>query len=137
MDPMKDAIRQKRMGGAQPSKGLMDESQDNYSEGGGTDLQSIVEGLSDQEKGQLMQLLQDSQADKSSQIQNGAPSSDEEAAINGQIQSQEGQGDVDSDELARSMLQRSDMNGTAPEPRNLGERMRASLASKLKGKGKI
>ncbi len=61
-----------------------------------------------------------------------------EADLEEQDEHDAGMSSNESDDIAKSMLD-SRSTGANPitQPRNLGERMRMNLASKLKGKGKI
>jgi hypothetical protein len=112
------------------------------------DLHGFVASLNDGDKSKLKSIL-DSHADKSMQIAKGGSSSEEDGKVkdamtkeNGETDLQEKQeqdsGEIDSDDIAKSMLDHKHLSGgpVAP-PKNLGERMKQGLAAKLKGKGKI
>lgn len=150
MDPMHAAIKKRRglvgdhqdMGHA--SQHVADDS--NGGQSGGKDLQGIVASLTDNEKHQLKGMLN---VDNSQAIAKGNPSSDEKAKIAQESSKQDQMNDMsqqndpmqsaDSDEIAKSMLDSRHMGSNAPtgKPRNLGERMKMGIASKLKAKGKI
>ncbi len=116
-----------------------------HAEDADKDLHGLVAGLDDGEKMKLKGIL-DSHMDKSMQIAKGGSSSEEDGKVKAAMgkENQETsleeneEHDGGSDDIAKSMLDSKHM-GSSPvaPPRNLGERMKQSLASKLKGKGKI
>lgn len=129
-------------------QGMNTEMQDDQ----GKDLHGLVASLSHEEKGKLKQILSQDQNNKSMQIAKGGPSSEEDAAVSNKMAKENkmeqledtneagsaGIGEDESDDIAKSMLDSRHMRGMANEkPRNLGERMKQGLASKLKSKGKI
>ena len=110
------------------------------------DLHGLVASLSSSEKHNLKSILDNDKGAMA--INKGEPSSEEkgkiEAAIGEEnqessLEEQQESPSHDSDEIARSMLDSRHLGSNPPQgkPRNLGERMKMSLASKLKGKGKI
>lgn len=116
------------------------------------DLHGFVAGLSHEDKGKLKQILAQHSSDKSMQIAKGGSSSEEDAKVSDAMAKEKqmemledsnmaqspGIGEDESDDIAKSMLDSRHMRGMATEkPRNLGDRMKQSLASKLKSKGKI
>lgn len=117
----------------------------------GKNLHAFVAALNDHEKGQLKDILGGN--DKTMEIMKGAPSSEERSKIsaassaeNARNEAEESSGGhgnavdpIDSDEIAKSMLDSRHMGSNAPtgKPRNLGERMKMGIAAKLKAKGKI
>jgi hypothetical protein len=124
-----------------------------HSEDADKDLHSLASSLTDGQKSKLKSIL-DTHLDKSMQIAKGGSSSEEDGKVkaamgkeNAETDLQEKQeqdegnasGGVDSDDIAKSMLDSKHLNSSVPAapPRNLGERMKQSLAAKLKGKGKI
>ena len=120
-----------------------------HAEDADKDLHGMVASLNDTQKTKIKGIL-DSHMDKSMQITKGGSSSEEDGHVktamdkeNGETALEEKQeqdtGNIDSDDLAKSMLDSKHLNGSAPAtpPRNLGERMKMSLAAKLKGKGKL
>lgn len=154
MDPMHAAIKKRRglIGDHQsmshPSQHVDEQPADQPQ--GGKDLHGIVASLNDSEKSQLKNILS---GDNTQAIQKGGPSSEErgkiaqESSKQNQMQDMEDMSDdrgnavdpIDSDEIAKSMLDSRHMGSNAPtgKPRNLGERMKMGIASKLKAKGKI
>lgn len=113
------------------------------------DLHGLVAGLSEGEKHSLKQIL-DSQKTDGQAIAKGGASTEEQGKINdamaqenqeNSLEEQEENGQMSpdkSDQIAMSMLDTRHKNGMATEkPRNLGERMKQSLAGKLKAKGKL
>ncbi len=149
MSAMIDAIKKRRMGGHESqAPGHMSKrgpGVDLPGEGE-TDLHGLVAGLSDHEKTSLQQIL--AKDNGVSAIEKGGASSEERGHIAEQMkkddamhaaeESEEHAEGIDSDAIAKSMLDSRDM-GSNPitEPRNLGERMRMSVSNKLKAKGKI
>ncbi len=142
MDAMYSAIKGRR-GGA----GLMDDPQEEMDEvpappqkGGGMNMQSLVSALSDDQKSQLLSLLVagdkgQSPAPKDPMaIEKGGMGPGEESEIEDSL----GDGHESEDDLAESMISSSDKMRSAngDKPRNLSERMKFDLASKLKNKGK-
>ncbi len=120
-----------------------------HAEDADKDLHGLVASLSDGQKSKLKGIL-DSHVDKSMQIAKGGSSSEEDGKVKSAIHKENDEtaleekeehdsGNLDSDDLAKSMLDSKHLNGSAPvaPPRNLGERMKMSLAAKLKGKGKL
>lgn len=140
MNPMAAAINKRRMGSDDQSpKGLMQDQAGSQpeSEDGNVDLQGLVESLSDDQKAELMGVLQDNMSDNSAQVAKGDPSQAEKQEV---LQRADGEGisEDESDDIGASMLDSKYKSG-APEmkPRNLGERVKMTIANKLKGKGKI
>ena len=81
-------------------------------------------------------------------IAKGGASSDEQAKIQDAISKENNESSLEEsqeqsfgdheDDIAKSMLDSRHLGGNPPtNPRNLGERMKINLASKLKAKGKI
>lgn len=151
MDPMYGAIKKKR--GLMSEHENMDHPAQNMVEAKGAgkeepgkDLHGIVASLSDSEKHELKGMLS---VDMSQSIIKGGPSSEERGKIAQESSKQDQENSMadqdvpmqsaDSDEIAKSMLDSRHMGSNAPtgKPRNLGERMKMGLASKLKAKGKI
>lgn len=155
MDPMYSAIKKKRgligdhQGSGHMSQHVSDDTNKSQDHGS-KDLHGLVASLSDSEKHQLKGMLN---SDNTQAIMKGGPSSDEKGKIAQESSKQDRENDmeqmsddhgnavdpVDSDEIAKSMLDSRHMGSNAPtgKPRNLGERMKMGLASKLKAKGKI
>ncbi len=149
MSAMLAALKNKRAGQAK-----MGDHQDmahgsEHADDADKDLHGLVASLDDGQKTKLKSILA-SHGDKSTQIAKGGSSSEEDGKVkdamdkeNAETGLQEKQeqdlGGADSDDLAKSMLDTKHLNGSTPSgpPRNLGERMKMSLAAKLKGKGKI
>lgn len=139
MDSMLSAIKQRRGGGQAMGMSEQAPAQDPAQ----PDMQGLVESLSSEQKQQLMELLAQSTQEEN-EIDKGAPSSDEKQAINAQVQAQAGeQGESapseESDEIAKSMLDRNSLEKAEAgvKPRGLGDRAKMYMAKKLKGKGKI
>lgn len=155
MNPMADALKQKRMGlvdTSAPEGHMSDESGH-----GGKDLLGLVASLSEEERGKLKDILHAAGSNDMG-IQKGDPSSEEQSKISDQINkdaakksaadaSGQEPGDEaaeaevspeESDDIGKSMLDSKYNNGpiNAP-PRNLGERVKNGIAAKLKGKGKL
>ena len=117
------------------------------------DLHGFVASLSEGDKHQLKGILaKDGGAGKNEQhIAKGGASTEEQGKIQEAMAKGNQESDLeekeehdggmsahDSDDIAKSMLDSRSM-GSNPitQPRNLGERMRMNVASKLKSKGKI
>jgi len=115
------------------------------------DLHGIAASLNDGEKTKLKSIL-DSHLDKSMAIAKGGSSSEEDGKVKSAMDKENKETDLeeqqenssgsavhDSDDIAKSMLDSKHLSDNPPteKPRNLGERMKMSLAAKLKGKGKI
>ncbi len=141
MSAMMAAIKKKKMG--------MGDHQDmghaaQHADDSGKDLHGLVQSLSHSEKQNLKTLL-DADSKGAEQISKGHASSEEKGHIQEAISKENSMNDLedaeghDSDDIAKSMLDSKHMSDTLPmdKPRNLGERMKMSLATKLKGKGKI
>ena len=122
-----------------------------HAEDADKDLHGIASSLNDGEKMKLKGIL-DSHLDKSVQIAKGGSSSEEDGKVKSamdrenqetdlqeQQENSSGSGLHDSDDIAKSMLDSKHLsdNPSPSKPRNLGERMKQTLAAKLKGKGKI
>ncbi len=151
MSAMMAAIKKKKLAGiGGDHAGMMHGAQhaDDPKDAGGEskDLHGLVASLSHSEKQNLKTLL-DADTKGAEGIAKGAPSSEEKGHIqeamgkedqtNQAIDHEDGLGEPDSDDLAMSMLDSRDKSMPTHKPKNLGERMRMNLASKLKGKGKI
>lgn len=144
MSAMMQALKKKRMGGHDGDKkepatdhGATHSGQ--HVDEGKTDLHSLVASLSESEKHNLKSLLHADGAG-SEKIAQGAPSSEEQGHIQNAIAKEDGMNaleDEGSDDIAKSMLDSRDTAMPTHKPKNLGERMRMSLATNLKGKGKI
>ncbi len=151
MNPMMAAIKKKKgmMGDHDMGhEGLHDDAHMSHpSASGGGKIHEFVAGLNDQEKGQLKSLL-----DKASQgaqdVAKGGASTHEKQLIaqeaqsenetNSMEQAEHAQPGGDSDDIAMSMLDHNSKHAApGQKPRNLGERMKFDLASKLKTKGKL
>ncbi len=148
MNPMMSAIKNRMSKGG--GEGLMENDHAPSHDAGNTkDLHGFVESLNDHDKMKLKSILNDS--GKTAQaIMTGAPSSEEKEQIaeqsdkDSQRQTLTEMSDVDqmpedqSDEIGKSMLDSRHLRGMATEkPKNLGDRVKQSIASKLKAKGKI
>lgn len=154
MNPMMAAIKNRKSGSGD---GLMGDhgathSAQHVDEGQGKDLHGLVASLSPDEKQALKGILDKDNNSNGMDIHKGLPSKEEHAKI-AQASAQENSvnaledaegdpggnlGEDKSDDIAKSMLDSRHMRGMATEkPRNLGERMKQSLAGKLKAKGKI
>lgn len=154
MNPMMAAIKKRKSGG----DGLMGDhsavhqSSVDHGDGQGKDLHGLVASLSPHEKESLKVMLdKDSGADAMA-IAKGAPSKEEHSKI-AQASAQESKANAleeaqetpqaelaedQSDEIGKSMLDSRHLRGMATEkPKNLGDRVKQSIASKLKSKGKI
>ena len=154
MDPMMAAIKKKRAGMVgdhdmgHDAQHVDDPHMNKPPAGHGSGLHEFVAGLNDQQKSDLKSIL-DKSGSGASEIQKGGPSTHEKQLIakeaqaenesNQMEQAEHEQGpDYDEDEIASSMLDHNSKNAApGQKPRNLGERMRFGLASKLKTKGKI
>lgn len=106
-------------------------------------LQMLVASLKPHEHEQLRQML-DQKPNTSQAIAKGAASTEEQGKIAEQSAKENQENalhDMDSsqsDDIGKSMLDSRNMHGPAPEkPRGLGDRVKQSIASKLKSKGKI
>lgn len=160
MNPMMAAIKKRKGYGSEPgdhSAGHTPQHTDvgapsDQPQDGAGKLQAIVESLKPHEHEQLKSLLDQAKPDRSQQIAKGAPSTKEQGKIaeaasqeNAQNAMEEHEDDGGSgvpehvhDEIGMSMLDSRHKNGMATEkPRNLGDRVKQGIASKLKAKGKI
>ncbi len=148
MNPMMAAIKKRKAGGGAQEGDHQDMGHGSlHADDKQKDLHGLVASLSPDEKHSLKTILN---SDKGSQeIAKGGASTEEkgkiqaamdeensESALEEQNEQQPGQS---SDDIALSMLDSRHTGANPPteKPRNLGERMKMSLASKLKGKGKI
>ena len=134
MSAMLSAIQNRKSGG------MMSEKPQHELAEGGTDLQSLVDSLSDEQKMELQGLLADSSKPEgsASEIAKGEASTEEQGQIKKSMASDEMIGSDESDDIGMSMLEGRDKGQTPiTEPRNLGERMRMSVSNKLKAKGKL
>ncbi len=140
MDGMLGAIKAKRNG-----SGLLNEEQPQKpSAEKSAGMGQLIDSLSDEQKQMLLKMLvQDVMPADTQKIEMGdGMGKGEKMEI--EMESEEMDdpyGDYQQeseDEIAESMISSSDMAkaDTTAKPRNLGERMRMSLASKLKKKGK-
>jgi len=127
------------------------------------DLHGFVASLAPHEKTALKGILDNDSGSNSQAIAKGGASKEEQGKIaqasakeNAQNAAEENE-DLESvgapihpgvpgqlsadehDDIGKSMLDSAQLRGTAPnnKPRNLGERVKQSIASKLKAKGKI
>ena len=122
-----------------------------HSDDADKDLHGIASSLNDGEKAKLKGIL-DTHLDKSVQIAKGGSSSEEDGKVKSAMDKENQETDLqeqqenssgsaihDSDDIAKSMLDSKHLsdNPAPMKPRNLGERMKMTLAAKLKGKGKI
>lgn len=155
MDAMHAALKKRQGKGLMSHGDHMSEHQGmntDMPQENGKDLHGLVQSLSHEEKGKLKQILAHDQNDKSMQIAKGGSSSEEDSIVSKKMDEENkleqledaneagstGIGEDESDDIAKSMLDSRHMRGMANEkPRNLGERMKQGLASKLKSKGKI
>ncbi len=149
MNPMMAAIRKKKgmLGGDHESMGHEAQHASDPHSGpkAGAGLHEFVAGLNDQQKGELKTIL-DKGSNGAQEIAKGGPSSHEKQMI-GKEAAAENESNAleqaehdpqDSDEIAMSMLDHNSKNAAPDQkPRNLGERMKFDLASKLKQKGKL
>ncbi len=148
---MLSALKKKKQGQAVEGDHQDMVHSDVHSDDKSKDMHSLVKSLDEGQKSTLKTLLQADAAD-TSKIAKGGPSTEEKGHIqdaitkeNGTNQLEESQEDSsgsavhDSDDIAKSMLDSKHLGDNPPvgKPRNLGERMKMSLAAKLKGKGKI
>lgn len=116
------------------------------------DLHGFVASLSEGDKHQLKGILaKDGGGKNEMAIAKGGASTEEQGKIQEAMAKGNQESDLeekqehdtgmssnDSDDIAKSMLDsRSTGSNPITQPRNLGERMRMGLASKLKSKGKI
>lgn len=147
------ALKKRKSGG----DGMMGDHQDmghpsQHAAEGDKDLPGFVASLSEHEKHSLKQML-DKNPSSALNIAKGEPSKEEQAKIEQQsakdmneemqeLEAMPAKGSVpenESDEIGKSMLDSRHMRGMAvnDKPRNLGERVKQSIAAKLKAKGKI
>ena len=135
MNSMLSAIKGRR-------GGLMAEAPEQESapqESGGVDMKSLVGALSPEQKSQLLSLLVGSGKSEGAgatpeKIEQGAMGPGEAEEIEESL----GEGHETEDEIAENFLAHSDkMRAEAGDkPRNLSERVKFNLATKLKNKGK-
>lgn len=102
------------------------------------DLKSLVSSLSDDQKMQLLGILMKDQGmgNTKVEIEKGGMGPGEEAELADESDL-EGDEQESEEDIAESMLSSADKMRAAQgaKPRNLGERMKMNLASKLKKKG--
>lgn len=139
MDAMMGALKQRR-------GGLLNENEENAHQmpeeksSGGMDMKSLVGALSDDQKAQLLSLLVSGndgapkKAGNIADIEQGGMSPGEESDIEESL----GEGHESEDQIAESMIASSDKSRAASgdKPRNLSERVKFGLATKLKNKGR-
>lgn len=151
MDAMFAAIRKRQGKGVLNGDHMATHGSDHADVGGDKDLHGLVAGLSEDEKHTLKNILAKDSGDQQA-VAKGEPSSEEKSKIAARASEENAQNvlrDEDtvhdgtvsedqSDEIAKSMLDNRNKSGPmADKPRNLGDRMKQSLAGKLKMKGKI
>lgn len=141
MDAMYSAIKGRR-------GGLLNDHEENAHQmpeeqgapKGGGDMQGLVESLSPEQKSQLLALLVQEQAPEgeakpndAAAIQKGEMGPGEMAELDAEA----GEGHESEEEIMESMISSADKSRVdqGAKPRNLGERVKMSLASKLKKKG--
>jgi hypothetical protein len=108
------------------------------------DMKSFVDQMDDAQKQELLALLTESiggeEGASAEGVEKGEPSPKEKQLI-AQKSEEEGEGlpEEESDNIAMSMIDRQAerMNEQGGKPRNLSERAKMYMASKLKQKGKI
>lgn len=141
------AIKKKKQGDT-----LMGDHQDSahpsqHADDNSKDLHGLVESLNPHEKDKLKTILANDGKNEQS-IPKGGASSDEQAKIQDAMSKENNESSLEEsqeqsfgdheDDIAKSMLDSRHLGGNPPtNPRNLGERMKINLASKLKAKGKI
>lgn len=155
MNPMMAAIKKRKSGdGLVGDHSAIHESSIDHGDGSGNgkDLHGLVASLSPHEKMSLQSILQKDSGMDGQAIAKGMPSKEEHAKI-AQASAQESKENMleesqetpqtelsedQSDDIGKSMLDSRHMRGMATDkPRNLGDRVKQSIASKLKAKGKI
>ena len=133
MDSMMSAIKARR-GSAAPMQEVMPEQEQ------APGMKDLLMQLSPEQKEELMGLLaQDASGGGDvSGIENGQPSSMEQASIEAQA-AQGGEDEAMSDDVQMGMLDRNSLEKAeaGARPRGLGDRAKMYAASKLKSKGKI
>lgn len=140
MNPMHKAIRGRRSQDSQGDHGGMSHHGE-HSDDPKKDLHSMVASLSDNEKSQLKGILNSS--DNSVNVSKGEPTSHEkqmvaqQSAEENQEEGMEDDGAIDSDQIAKDMLDSKFSRGGPSKPRNLHERVQMNMASNLKSKGKL
>jgi hypothetical protein len=147
MDSMLGAIKARRQGSQ--SAGMMDSGQESDMGGGeqapGAEMQGLVAQLSPEQKTHLLELLVQ-EAKGSEGVDKGEASGAERAEVAAQAaEDQESEADGselsgdESDDIAMSMVdpRAKQMAEGQGQPRNLSERAKMSMASKLKSKGKL
>ena len=141
MNGMYSAIKGRRGGLLEDEGGGMGEMMEESAppQGAGVDMKSLVGALSQDQKMQLLKILVSSSGASPDQgkklpIEEGGQSPGEEDDLEESL----GEGHESEDQIAESMIASSDKMraGSGEKPRNLGERMKFNLASKLKNKGK-
>lgn len=119
-------------------------------DGQGKDLHGLVASLNPHEKQSLIAILEQDNGHDAMAIAKGAPSKEEHGKIAQASAKEQSQntaeeasepgeiGEAQSDDIGKSMLDSRHIRGMATEkPRNLGDRVKQTIASKLKAKGKI
>ncbi len=107
-------------------------------------LHEIVANLNDNEKSQLKGIL--AKSDNSMDIAKGGPTENEQQAVSQRAEEEtqhqdvdmgQPDGELDSDQIAKDMLDSKFSRGGPTKPRNLHERVQMNMASNLKSKGKL
>lgn len=148
MDPMMMAL-QKRKGllGGDKQEAMVEEKAEAAPKKG---MAGLVDALSEDQKQQLLAMLVKDQASGPAEagdtesIAKGAPGPGEMEALADEAEGEGigmadlGEGHESEDEIAESMISSADKMRAdkGVKPRNLGERVKVGLASKLKQKGK-
>lgn len=146
------AIRKRKAGGMAVEGDHQDMGHDSgHADDKSKDLHGFVASLNDHEKSSLKAIL-DGNKTGGDKIAKGQASSEEQGKISQAIGEENQENALEereeqspmspghnSDDIAKSMLDSKYTSENPPnhKPRNLGERMKMSLASKLKAKGKI
>lgn len=140
MDALYSAIKSRR-------GGLLNDDEENAHQepapqkGGGMDMKSLVSALSDDQKMQLLKMLVSGDGDKEAPSKMTAQSIEKGGMGPGEEEELEEASDLggeheSEEEIAESLLSSGDKYRAdrGDKPRNLGERMKFGLASKLKQK---
>lgn len=125
MDAMKDALKQKRFGKMGPADQAPQEEMAPEQEGG-EGMAQLVAQLTPEQKQELLQLLS-TEAEGSDGVQEGAPTSDEQAAIEAKM------AEEPSEETDEALA--GDARSMPEKPRNMGERAMLYAKSRMSKRG--
>lgn len=146
MDAMYSAIKGRRGGMLNDMEENAHQQNDDKPESvpsGESDMQGLVASLAPEQKQELLAMLVKDQAQAPEEsnpaaIQEGAMGKGEMAELEQGAMEDEGDGHESEEQIMESMISSADSTRAdqGATPRNLGERVKMNLATKLKNKGK-